>query len=562
MSIFRYFIGKIKIIVFISISQLFFSCSDFLKGEPEIAFTTETFYTDTLKLSMAALGVYEPLLAQDTYGNALILVDAGDDLMLSGDLTADASGTMPSQVGCYNVNSNSKYVLYAWNLFYKGVNYANSVIANSKNLVYSEDENVRKISRKYVAEAKVLRAYYYLELVTRWGDVPFRTEPTTLDNSYSTRTSKAEIYDFIINDVEECLMDLPWHDEDSSMKGRINRGTALGILSKICMFAGGYSLYQDGIIRRPDNYIDYYKKAELYTRELISSGKHDLNADYEAVFKNLCQNVIDPKESLFELDFAYVNGDDSHACRLGVNIGVGISGNTDIYNNNPRIYTSYFAYKKFEDGDLRREISVADYTLTGEDFVETPISVTSSNKWGIGKWRRDWHIPVPSHRNFSDANYPLLRYSEVLLMRAETLNELNNGPTEEAIELVNMVRRRGYGLDINTPSKVSDVPVRYRVGKNEFFGFITDEYAREFLGEPGRKFHLIRWNLLKEKIDEIGDFFDNPDNYKKYHSLSCLDYGGFLTRRLFTTGKHELWPIPFDEITESNGNITENNPGY
>ena len=68
--------------------------------------------------------------------------------------------------------------------------------------------------------------------------------------------------------------------------------------------------------------------------------------------------------------------------------------------------------------------------------------------------------------------------------------------------------------------------------------------------------------MLKEKLGEVGDFFDDSANFAVYHSLKCQSNGGYLPRRLFTTGKHELWPIPYVEITESNGMISENNPGY
>lgn len=537
-------------------------CTDFLRGEPEISFTTETYYTDTVKLSMGALGIYESLASQGTYGNVLIVLDSGDDLICTTSLRADASGISPEQVACYNISDNSGYTSGIWTAFYRGVKHANTLIANSGTLLSSPNQVVRQVTRKYVAEAKVLRAYYYLELVRRWGDIPLRTEATTIANSHSARSPQEEIYALIIKDLKESIVDLPWHDEDATMNGRINKGTVMGLLVRAYLFAGGYSLHQDGTIHRPDNYLDYYREAEIYSRELISSGKHALNPDYKNIFYNLCQNVREPKESMFEVDFAYTNGNDVHASRVGsYTIGVAISGNDAIYNNTPRIFTHYWAYSKYEESDLRRGINIANYSLIGMDFTEKPIPNTTSNKWGIGKWRRDWHSPAPTHRNYTDINYPLLRYTEVLLMRAEILNELN-GPTEEAVELVNQVRRRGYGMDIHTPSRQVDVPAKAQISKEVFFNFLTEEYAREFLGESGRKLHLLRWNLLKEKLGEVGDFFDNPANYRVYHDLKCQQYGGYLARRLFTTGKHELWPIPYVEVTESNGMITENNPGY
>lgn len=539
----------------------FCGCDDFLSGEPMIAHTTETLFTDTLKLSMASLGVYDPLEYVETYGRDLLLADCGEDLVGSNKLYPTETGATPELVGCYSIQVNSGVVFGAWKHFYRGINAANTVITKSRDLLNSTNPKIQKTARKYVAEARTLRAFYYMDLVRRFGDVPLRTIITDISNHNSKASPREDVYKLIFTDLEEAALDLPWHDEDYTMSGRVTKGTALGLLVRAYMYAGGYSLQRDGVMKRPDNYLDYYRKAEIYSRELIASGKHALNPKYEEIFKNLCQNVPEPKEAMFVLDFSYPEGDKAHYGCIGASvIGVEVKGNTNVYNISPYLRTHYFAYKKFDDGDLRRGYSIADYSLEGATFQKKAIEVKQSSKWGVAKWRRDWHIPEPVEKNYSAANYPMLRYAEVLLMRAELLNELY-GPTEEAIELVNQVRRRGYGVDIYTYSPEVDVPLNYRQSKEAFFNFLTDEYAREFLGEHGRKFHLIRWNLLKQKLDEVGDFFDNPDN-KPLHGLGCVDAGGYLIRKSFVPGKHELWPIPYTEIVNSDGNMTQTNPGY
>lgn len=539
----------------------FCGCNDFLAGEPEIAYTTETLFDDTLKMSMASLGVYEPLSYVETYGRDLLLADCGEDLVSSRKIYPDESGATPELVGCYSIQVNSGVVFAAWKHFYRGINSANTVINSSRNLLNSPNLKIRKAAKKYVAEARTLRAFYYMDLVRRYGDVPLRTIATDISNYNSKASSREQVYGLIFKDLEESVLDLPWHDEDETMSGRVTKGTALGLLVQAYMYAGGYSLQQDGVMKRPDNYLDYYRKAEIYSRELITSGKHVLNPNFEDIFKNLCQNIPEPKEVMFAIDFSYPEGDKSHYGCIGAQtIGVDIKGHSDVYNVSPALRTHYFAYSKFENEDLRRSYSIADYSLEGTSFVKKTIDVKQSSTWGVAKWRRDWHIPVPIEKNYSAVNYPMLRYAEVLLMRAELLNELY-GPTEEAIELVNQVRRRGYGKDIHTYSPEVDVPRKYRQSKEAFFNFLTEEYAREFLGERGRKFHLIRWNLLKQKLDEVGDFFDNPDN-KPLHGLGCVDAGGYLSRRSFVSGKHELWPIPYEEIANSDGYMTQTNPGY
>ncbi|MEG1380594.1 MAG: RagB/SusD family nutrient uptake outer membrane protein, partial [Bacteroidales bacterium] len=276
---------------------------------------------------------------------------------------------------------------------------------------------------------------------------------------------------------------------------------------------------------------------------------------YEEIFRNICENTLEPKESMFEVDMAYLYGSKENAGSIGtITTGVKIVKHSTLFNCNPKVLTNYTAYQKYADKDLRREVSIADYWLEGVDFSKKPIDKKQSNQWSCAKWRRDWHKTYPSNWSLSDVNYVILRYADVLLMRAEILNELD-GPTAEAVELVNQVRRRGYGLDMNQLSELADVPDTVKTDKDTFFKFLTDEYAREFLGEGRRRFHLIRWNLLKDKIQETDQWFDT--NYKTLHSLK-----NYLPGDCFVAGKSELWPLPYREIKENQGSLGPNNPGY
>jgi hypothetical protein len=113
-----------------------------------------------------------------------------------------------------------------------------------------------------------------------------------------------------------------------------------------------------------------------------------------------------------------------------------------------------------------------------------------------GKFRRDW-IPngVVTGPQYFGVNWPLIRFSDVLLMFAEADNEINNGPSSQAITAFEDVRRRGYGGDA---SLIGTTPTDY----NGFFQAIVKERALEFGGEGIRKYDLIRWNMLGQKLNE------------------------------------------------------------
>jgi starch-binding outer membrane protein, SusD/RagB family len=185
-------------------------------------------------------------------------------------------------------------------------------------------------------------------------------------------------------------------------------------------------------------------------------------------------------------------------------------------------------------------------------------------------------------------------------MFAETENELNNGPTAAAYNAVNMVRRRGYGKPINTVDATVDLPSG--LSKTAFFNAIVKERALELASEGHRKYDLIRWNLLAQKIAETktqlalmasaqppydvlpdtmffrigqttlqwaGSFYNNivttapSSSYKGVQWVGPLITSGIITNQFaakFESGKSELLPFPSKEI-ESNRNLKQN-PKY
>lgn len=536
------------------------SCKDFLEEKPFVSYNGDLYFDSPNKLSMAVLGVYDGLSTINLFGANLVMLGADSDIEFLRN-TSVTNGTSVEDIGHYYADPRSGVVDNIWKDFYMSINRANVAIEGaSKVLLHTASDSI--LVKKYVAEAKAMRAFCYTYLVALFGDVPLRTVSSDMtQNLFVPRSPKAEVYAQIIKDFEEAIVDLPWYSDDAKMSGRMNKGAAMALLARACLYAGGYSLYQDGTIKRPDNYVEYYQKAEQVTNALISSGKHALNPSYEKIFRNICGNIVEQGESMFEIDMAYLYGQSRHAGQIGtVTTGVAIGKYSDAYNCSPKMFTSFFAYKKFGTGsDLRRKISIANFTLSGNPYPvwkEDSIARKSSNSWSCAKWRRDWHGNPPQVWNSSDCNFVVIRYAEVLLMRAEILNELNNGPTAEAIELVNQVRRRGFGLPIATSSTVADMPASAKTDKAAFFNYLTDEYARETLGEHHRKFHLIRWNLLKTKLAEANTWF--AANYNIYHAVKTKVYLGYTQ---FDTGKDELLPIPYREITENKGAVVQN-PGY
>jgi hypothetical protein len=148
-------------------------------------------------------------------------------------------------------------------------------------------------------------------------------------------------------------------------------------------------------------------------------------------------------------------------------------------------------FYSFDSLDSRRDVTCAPYT-EGAGFIKKP---TVISKIASGKFRGDWITnPKPSGVINYDVNWPMLRYSDVLLMYAEAVNEIEHGPTADAIAQFEKVRARAMG---GNPSYIlPTTPTDYE----GFFNAIVNERSYEFGGEGIRKYDLIRWNLMKAKF--------------------------------------------------------------
>ena len=107
----------------------------------------------------------------------------------------------------------------------------------------------------------------------------------------------------------------------------------------------------------------------------------------------------------------------------------------------------------------------------------------------------------PNVQYSSGINWPVIRYADVLLMLAETENELHNGPTDDARDALKEVRRRAFKTEDH--ARKVDAYVDALDDKDAFFEALVNERAWEFGGEGIRKYDLIRWNLLQKKIQEM-----------------------------------------------------------
>ena len=307
---------------------------------------------------------------------------------------------------------------------------------------------------------------------------------------------------------------------------------------------------------------------------MVKSGKHSLLPSYEQLWKNAANNVWAPQESLIEASFYAPQSNAASSGRVGKWNGVNavqgsIKGNynSSMYKVHPTFLAKWRSSWKEGATDLRWGLSFADYKYT----LDGKVAITTSNINGVSTyitfqmamdntlegWKADWRknfcYQTPpakwdiekyvddanqiADNNYSNVNWYVLRYADVLLLYAEALNEANGGPTSDAYRAINQVRRRGYGADVDHYSAGADLD--RGMDQERFRQAVRDERSYELAFEGHRRQDLVRWGIyakaIKETYESLMDWHEQAPNY-------------FMGASFTIEGKNELLPIPQHDV--------------
>ncbi|TKC58505.1 RagB/SusD family nutrient uptake outer membrane protein [Pedobacter hiemivivus] len=489
--------NKILFFIFFAVCGLV-SCKKYLNETPTASFGEDYVFGSVGNAKAAVLGVYNRLTGDLSYGGRLSYYFASDNDETLGTVNNGVGGgdNATKAIARYNATPLNVELDRVYNQMFQGVERANICIKAipQMNLYTNGTDDQKRELKRLHGEALTLRAQFYFDLMKHWGDVPAAFEPSTDEASFLIgKTNRDEIYDHIIADLKTAEDLVPWRgDPGVTADERITKGAVKALRARLALFRGGYSLRADTrkMERRPD-FLKYYQIARDECKEIMDAKRHALNTSYQAVFKdNMDAHRIEPNgEVLFEI--AMAGGDGNSDGRVGYIDGIQVNKKG---SGNIIIMPTYFY--AFDSLDVRRDVTIASYAIDGNGY-----KFAYQNAGFVGlllaKFRRDW-ISNPVVLPTSDAayfgiNWPLIRYSDVLLMFAEADNEINNGPTAEAIQAFKDVRGRAFNGDL---SKIGIIPS----DKQGFFTSIVNERSFELGGEAIRKYDLIRWNLLYDKI--------------------------------------------------------------
>lgn len=464
------------------------SCKKFLDPETPSLFTDTYIFSTESDASKAVNSVYA-LFNQDAFTSRVSNSWANNtDVEMGG--VAGAPDLGRRDIWSFQATAGIGDLQTVWNNAYNAINRANECIEG----IQKSSIGTTKPMRQLLGEAYALRAFWYYLLVNHWGDVPYKATPTKAgDEFYLPKTNRMEILTNCINDLKTIEPEMSWASEVQFGNERINRDFVLGFIARLALTRGGNALQPDMTMKREGDYLEYYKIANDACKKLVELKPHVLAPDMGAMFRNFCQYGKND-EVLYEVAFSPGFGDVAWATGIGITAGNHNYGSTTITTNFPITY-----YHSFDTTDLRLEATISRHSFNG-DLVEVPAAFSSIF---CAKWSRTYmgdKARGSASAKGTGINWPVMRYSDVLLMLAESENEIS-GPSAVAKDALAVVRRRAFSTD-RWPEKVDAYIGNASASKEAFFDAIVNERAWEFGGECLRKYDLIRWNLFTKKVVE------------------------------------------------------------
>ncbi len=539
-------------------------CSKFLELNPKSSWKDESFYSSKEEAALALSGIYSQLAKEDLYGYKFnVTLEAGTDETYTNDPSPNWNAAK------YAYTSSNDEIKNAWLRFYTCIQLVNQFEKNLKADLFTTEQY-----NNLLAKARFIRAFAYFNLANWFGPVPLRLTPSSSQEDNDFPPSPVfDVYKQVEKDYLFAAEHLNHAKDAGYVPGEPNKMAAHGLLARLYLKMGGYQPYLSD--NEADCYFEnrqqYFDKAKEQCEIIITDGWHSIvpyavdNKSYRNHFLSYLQDRYDLKESLFEISFGnlYSMGINVSG-RLGNINGVEFVGTSNIPRGFANINVALPVYETYSQEDTRREWNIAGYRnkYTSSTQVYTMSYIFNNPlhfEYAIGKFRR-WEPEnmdelktkgsvanakytilnnTPGSDvdpNFTSINFPVLRYSDVLLMHAEAIIGGRFGTADAdaaAVNSLNIVRERA-GLDPYTGS----------LSHNDFFNELVNERLRELCFEGLRKQDLIRWNLLKDKLDETNAAIKGHALFlptDQYHQ-TFLEPGNN-----FDKSKHLLLPYPLQE---------------
>ncbi|MCL3779283.1 RagB/SusD family nutrient uptake outer membrane protein [Prolixibacteraceae bacterium JC049] len=475
----------------------FFSCEN-LDEVPRDRLTGESFFKSEKDLDAAITACFKPIMGSWAgYDVRMYSMMSGDEQFTS---RHGSNKERVLEFDEFGVTPNNPELINLWKVNYQSIAACNMTLARAEQVDMNADKRKKMLGQVYF-----MRALMYYNLVRWFGDVPLIIAPVEGEGKDILRTDKAKVYEQIIADAKMAEESLPvsWDE-----KGRPTQGAAKTLLASVYLTTAGWPL----------NETANYQKAADKAKEVINMGVYTLFDRYEKIW-------LQKNENIGEWIFSFQGNR---------NAGVGSKFGKPFLPPEESGWVDYFAephfFNIFPEGE-RKEITFHTvFTTKSGDKIPWQESLLKSPF--IQKYRYGFdYTPGVNPPVDTDANLPVFRYAEVLLIYAEAQNKANGNPDDLAYKCLNDVRKRALGEDLS--------------GYQDLAGLSTADFDKAVLAERNWElaFEAKRWYDLvrREMVEEANAH--NTDRLR--NSISKDRY---------------IFPIPQREI-DINPNLTQN-PGY
>lgn len=525
--------------VSLSLGTSMTSCSDWLEMEAYTSDDIETTFSDEVRADKFVQGCYRGLIHNEMFYQ----LGMGETVMHS----CEDGSTNNSKYMMCNYKFDALIPATVTTIYkeqYRIIEATNIAISNLSKMPETEKRN------QLLGEAICIRAFCYLNLIRIYGDVPAvytpleEMDPNDENTFYPKRSSRDEIYDKVISEVQSVIDWLPWFEEsDYQTPERITKQGAYALLARLALYAGGYSLRWNletndpatlKMARRDDatRVKELYQIADNACFQIINHGSnslvqaHEDMSGFQYLWYNHCQRNFTATNTEILWETAQY-GDVTNSQFTTYAQPGSRGGKYGSLKAMQFMLPTY--YLSFNPKDTRRDVSCTSYSiyfLEKGSANDTWVDVGTTYSCIMpGKFRLSWCVAPQSNKQ-RNLDIPIFRYADVLLMYAETQNYLNNGPTQAAKNALQEVRNRaGVGEELTIPNE-----------QEAFDDAIVQERKWEFATEFTLRTDLIRMNRLAKELAKtkqaMKDLSDRKNEYAniptyrlyKFH-IDAQEYG-------------------------------------
>lgn len=616
-----------KLFLVISLTVLMVGCKDsFLGNESPSAMDASTVFSSEVNTEQAIYGVYNLMGSNNSYRNRIACGFSGFNTDIEYSTKSTASKTDDNQLMLYdcglsNTNVSNTNGSDIWS-------YLNTMIERCNNIIegleqYGDVDGTSEHSanmRAFLGEAYFLRSFAYLEQVKYWGDVPARFVSLAKDPSgvNAKKEDRNVIFEQLRKDLALAAQYLPWAPERSGASqdnvGRASKAAALALLARADLMYAGKAV-RPNTIEDPAGYGVRYNVDDATTRtqlyqealeacaQIIKQEDYKLASDFAAPFKQICADVTkySTMEHIWVMPFAdgargqvlnynapklssAAQGDDPSGGVAGHLHGYSKGGSSNghvcispslVYaydkNDKRRAVTFVTGQWEYNDGNGEASSDSARAIIFPEDATGQAYKLYQKHNqigtYYLAKFRYEWMADGRSLASTDDGvDFPVIRYADVLLMFAEAAiggisgdKPANNTGLRE-LDQINKLRNRAGVAPLD------------KVGMEE----IMQERAFELCGEYVRKWDLMRWGNLKEKMVENQNLIrkmSTPETRAELNIGDSIYYkfrydeqlGGYVMDSIWGLAKGETSrPAAFNKMNgwQAKDNFTSESKGY